>query len=546
MSFEESELVERHLPCDDCGSSDALALYSDGHTYCYSCEKHKQGDGKATQTSEKVVEFVPLKGEYRSLTKRGITEETCKRYNYQTGYHHEKPVHICHIYDAERNLIAQKVRYPDKDFSVRGKLKNDVLIGMHLFTGGRRLIITEGEIDMLTVSQVQGNKYPVVSLPNGAQSARRTLAKCIEYLRLYEEVVLCFDGDEVGRDAAKKSAEALAGVVNVKIATLPMKDPNEMLLAGQTKDLVSALWNAKAYKPEGLMSAADLLERVLARKEPEKGLPWWLDALTKETYGRRPGDVIFIGAGTGVGKTDFLTQQMAYDTEVLKQKVTGFFLEQDAVETYQRIMGKTHHKRFHVPDGSWTEDEYSTAARALAENNKFTLFDAFGLSDWDSLKSRMAYQAELGHKIFYIDHLTALATGDNDKDEKAELERITAEMAEFAKQRQVILIVISHLTTPDQGKSHEEGGRVTIRQFKGSRAIGYWAYFMIGLERNQQAEDDEEKTTTYLRVLKDRFTGQAVGLVVPMGYDQQTSLLYPKTVNDSADSHGFKDESEKF
>ncbi|MCV5231965.1 hypothetical protein OFC56_32910, partial [Escherichia coli] len=65
-----------------------------------------------------------------------------------------------------RELVAQKIRTEDKKFLVKGKLTGE-LIGSHLFSGGRKLIITEGEIDMLTVSQVQSNKYPVVSLPNG-------------------------------------------------------------------------------------------------------------------------------------------------------------------------------------------------------------------------------------------------------------------------------------------------------------------------------------------------------------------------------------------
>ena len=32
-------LIKAGLPCESCGSSDALALYSDG-TYCFSCKKH--------------------------------------------------------------------------------------------------------------------------------------------------------------------------------------------------------------------------------------------------------------------------------------------------------------------------------------------------------------------------------------------------------------------------------------------------------------------------------------------------------------------------
>ncbi|OOE32284.1 hypothetical protein BZG05_14865 [Salinivibrio kushneri] len=478
------------------------------------------------------------------MKKRGILEETCKKFGYLTGYHHDQPVHICNVRNEQRELLAQKVRYPDKSFSVRGKLKNDILIGMHLFTGGRRLIITEGEIDMLSVSQAQGNKYPVVSLPNGAQSARKVLTNCLDYLKHFDEVVLCFDNDEAGRKAAKDAAEGISGVVDVRIARLSMKDANDMLLGGCADELIRALWNADPYKPEGLLKASELLGRVLERKKPEQGLPWFLPELTKATYGRRGGDVIFLGAGTGVGKTDFLTQQMEYDTETLGERVTGFFLEQDVVETYQRLMGKADKKLFHVPDGSWTEDEYVNAAKKIAQSDKLTLFDAFGLSGWDSIKSRMAFQAEQGDRIFYIDHLTALATGADERDEKAELERITAEMAEFAKQRNVIIIAISHLTTPDKG-SHEEGARVMIRHFKGSRAIGFWAYFMFALERNAQSDDEDERTTTRLRVLKDRFTGQSVGNVFCMGYDRDTGLLYPKDDpqknKDKAEEYEFKD-----
>nr|DAL31744.1 MAG TPA_asm: DNA directed DNA polymerase [Caudoviricetes sp.] len=28
-----------HLPCPNCGSHDALAVYSDGHGYCFSYER---------------------------------------------------------------------------------------------------------------------------------------------------------------------------------------------------------------------------------------------------------------------------------------------------------------------------------------------------------------------------------------------------------------------------------------------------------------------------------------------------------------------------
>jgi twinkle protein len=134
----------------------------------------------------------------------------------------------------------------------------------------------------------------------------------------------------------------------------------------------------------------------------------------------------------------------------------------------------------------------------------------------------MAHAEEV--RIFYVDHLTAMA---DTADERGSLEQIMKEMAGLAQELRVIIHFISHLSTPE-GKSHEEGGHVSIKHFKGARAIGFWSFFMFGLERNQQAEDEEERSTTTLRVLKDRYTGQATGALIRLGYDRITGRLYDK------------------
>jgi twinkle protein len=102
-----------------------------------------------------------------------------------------------------------------------------------------------------------------------------------------------------------------------------------------------------------------------------------------------------------------------------------------------------------------------------------------------------------------------------------------ARLGGLVKELDIWVCIVSHLTTPDMGKSHEEGGRVTIRQFKGSRAIGFWCHHMLALERDQQAEDIEQRQTTTLRVLKDRVTGQATGKTFKLGYDPVSGLSYP-------------------
>ena len=66
---------------------------------------------------------------------------------------------------------------------------------------------------------------------------------------------------------------------------------------------------------------------------------------------------------------------------------------------------------------------------------------------------------------------------------------------------------------------------MTIRHFKGSRAIGFWSHFMFGLERNQQADDEVERQTLTFRVLKDRYTGRSTGEKLYFTYDHDSGRI---------------------
>lgn len=514
-----------HEPCPKCGSSDALARYSDGHGFCFACESHFQGeDGSPTRGRRKMAADIlavsDYEGEFRALTKRGISEETCQKFDYRVGKYKGKAVQVANYRNAEGDLVAQKVRFPDKEFVARGNMKDAPLYGRNLWNpqnSGKMIVITEGEIDCLSVAEVQKCKWPVVSLPNGAQSAKKCITANIEYLEAFDSVVLMFDMDEPGQKAARECAEMFSPG-KAKIASLPLKDANECLQAGKGQEIIQAIWNARTYRPDGLVSIDEIMEE--AEKPIEWGLPWCFDFLTKATYGRRWGEVYALGAGTGVGKTDFFTQQIAYDVEQLGLNVGLLFLEQKPVETAKRVAGKLAGRRFHVPDAGWTQEELKETLAKM--RGKVTFYDNFGQTDWEVVSAKIRYMAvSQGIKLIYLDHLTAMADTSN---EKESLEQMMKEMAGLANELGIIIHFISHLSTPD-GKPHEEGGHVSIRHFKGSRAIGFWSYFMFGLERNQQAEDEIERQTTTFRILKDRYTGQSTGMTFPLYYDRVSGRL---------------------
>lgn len=470
--------------------------------------------------------------EFVALTKRGISAATTKKWRY--GISDDQQV-ANYFTDDGATLLAQKVRGPDKFFFWRGDSSNVGLYGKWLWPkGGKRIIVTEGEIDALTVSQLQENKWPVVSLPHGAQTAVKAIKKDLDYLLSFETVVLAFDMDEPGREAARKCAEVLP-LGKVKLAKLPAKDANEAWTTGKVQELSQALWNAEPFRLDGIVTAAEIAPSLLLK--PEIGTPWKWDSLTKLTYGRRDGEIYGLGGPTGGGKTDFFAEQIEFDVCTLNEPTGLLFLEQPPPETIRRIMGKHLSKRLHVPDAGWTDADLEKAAE-IAKGLPLYLFDHFGKMDWETVKSRIIYMVKgLGCRSIYLDHLTALSAGA--EDENKELGKIMSELATMGQEMKHRLHFISHLATPE-GKPHEEGGRVMLRHFRGSRAIGFWTHFAFGLERNQQEENLDARLTTTLRCLKDRYTGSASGQTLFFKYDQETGRSNETDHAPPPSSDGFK------
>ncbi|WP_187276933.1 toprim domain-containing protein [Phyllobacterium endophyticum] len=462
-----------------------------------------------------------IEGVIRDIPSRKITTETCRKYGYMIGsLANGEKVHIA-PYRIDGEVTGQKIRPKDKDkMFTTGNVKKCELFGQHLFReGGKKLVITEGEIDALSVSQAQGNKWPVVSITKGSKGAVEDIKNNLEFVNSYDEVVLMFDNDAAGRAAVDECAP-LFKPGTVKVATLPRKDASDCLVAGEAQSIISAIWEAKTWRPDGVFTLAEIFDEAI--KPVEVGFPWCFETMTKWTYGRRLGECIGFGAGTGVGKTDLLTQQIEYDINVLKLPVGIIFLEQHRSETANRLAGKMAGKPFHVPDGSWNNDERVAAIRSLADTGLINIYSSFGVADWDRIATVIrAMAVQSGVKLFYLDHLTALADPSN---ERETLEIIMAAMASMCQELQIVIHYVSHLSTP-MGTSHEEGGRVALSHFKGARAIGFWTFFAFGLERNKQAEDPKERCILTVRGLKDRLTGRSDGCTMRLRYDTRTTRL---------------------
>ena len=86
------------------------------------------------------------------------------------------------------------------------------------------------------------------------------------------------------------------------------------------------------------------------------------------------------------------------------------------------------------------------------------------------------------------------------------------------------LILVSHLRRVDGNRGHENGIEVNLSHMRGSQSIAQLSDSVISLERNQQAEDPIEASTTRVRVLKSRYTGDT-GIATHLFYDKDTGRL---------------------
>lgn len=524
--YDESNFMY-HTSCPKCGSHDACAVFDDGHKYCYSCQTlfpsddNKMENQPITTTNKALLPLEELM--FKPLVSRGINEETCKKFKYYVGTHNGKAVQVASYCDDKGQIIGQKIRYKDKSFTVKGKVAGH-LFGANLWSGGKKLIITEGEIDCLTVSQLQGNQYPVVSIPNGAQGAKKALEANLEYLNRFDEIILMFDMDKPGREAVEECAKVLP-IGKAYVANLPLKDPNECMLNGKSKEVIQAIWQAQPYRPDGIIYGSSLKEKCVDNLEDiGDSVPYPFEALNSKTLGARFGELYVITSGSGMGKST-LIRALEYHFGVTRGEHCGVLaLEESTRKTAFELMSINLNKRITLDPKATSREDREKAFNETVGNGNFFLYDHFGSLDSDNLLSKIRYMiVGLGCKRIFLDHISIVVSGmdtDSDGGERKAIDKLMTNLRSLVEETGATLFVISHLKRPEK-KGHEEGAQVSLSQLRGSGAIAQLSDMVIGLERNQQGENPNLLT---IRVLKNRFSGDT-GIGGYLLYDADTGLL---------------------
>lgn len=374
----------------------------------------------------------------------------------------------------------------------------------------------------------------VVSLPCGTKSAKGVFEKNIHWLNNFKNIVVVFDNDEYGREAVE-SIKGIVPIEKLKICTLShYKDPNEYLLHEKTLLLREALDNAKPYTPAGIINANTLWDDLRDEPEESKGysLPWNITANTM-IHGLRKGEMTLITAGTGIGKSTFIREIM-YDLAMRHNLTCGvLMLEENILKTAKGIMGIHANQRLHISRQGLTDEDYKQIFDETLGTGRFFLYNHFGSLDNTALLDTIRYLAIVSKADFIVlDHVSIAVSGIADNNERKLIDILMTKLRSICEETGVGLLVISHLKRIHESqRSHEEGGIVSLSDLRGSQSLSQLPDTVIALERNQQDEDERQKNTIKVRVLKCRHTGET-GLGGRLYFNKSINRLEKATEED--------------
>lgn len=499
-----------HQPCpyEDCGSSDAFSWNTAGYGKCHACCEAYPSKRKAKvfdwvkevyKLTEKEAPFptnlpkvakVPQKevttsGKYMNW--RGITARTMEDYKVLTYSDRQE-----YVYPSGGIKVR---RLDEKEFYAKNNFKGDELFGMNLFTpaSSKRVTVTEGELDALSVAQMLKSNYtnPVVSLPSATPS-KKMWEKCRKWLDSFEMIVLSVDNDDAGDKLAERMTKMFPNKI-YRVNHGEFKDANDFLRANKVQEFKSAWFNAKKYIPDNVLNTTqdflDLYNNTPEHMYVETGI----EDLDAKLLGLMQGHFTVFKAPTGIGKTE-LMRKLEYKMIESKVPFASWHLEEtklrsilglasyDLCENVTRrdlIVEKGLHKEVEGAITRITEDEL--------------LYQFFLNEDQgpDQLIEEIRFLTQAcGVRYVFFEPIQDVVSGRTDENKEAILADLAVRLSKLAAELNIGIVTIAH--------TNEDGA------VKYCKMIEQRASVIVRLDRDKDAEDMETRNTTTLYIEKNR------------------------------------------
>jgi twinkle protein len=442
----------------------------------------KQSDFKLVKAGDSFASY---------LDKRGISLETAKDMRVLK----KGNALAFFLTEGDNNIVGIKYRTEDKKIWAEPNSKA-VLWNMDLVKD-KQLIVTEGEIDAMTVYEA-GYKN-VVSVPFGVANMD-WISNNWAYLESKEEILLCMDNDVAGQKAAKKIINKL-DISKVKLLSLgKYKDINEVMTSEGIMAVKDIVDKPIEVELEGIVDISTIarfdINKIDRFLTGIKGLDMALRGL-KET------ELTVIAGDNGSGKSTLIAQIML--SAINQGKKAFVFNGELGAEMFKEwlflqangeegLEVKTDHLTG-MTDRIVNDENYEKINRWITK--KLHMFSSKDFSDSKILLERMKQSYKKDNTfLFVIDNLTTIQFPNDGTPRHQQLGDFIADLKQFAKDYNCHVIAVNHII-----KSADKRGKHLI---KGSGVVTDLADNVI---MPAIIDDDEVEHDGELAITKNRMYG---------------------------------------
>ena len=458
--------------------------------------------------------------------KRGISEEVIKRFEIVTKKDDDN-ILVFPFYDEDGNVAFIKYRAinfdPKKDKNkewAESGMKS-ILFGIKQCTDFNCLIITEGQIDSLSVATAGFNNC--CSVPTG-KNGMRWVPHNWDWIKKFKEILVFGDYENDSMTLLPEITSRFMSTDTVILAVRPedyrgCKDANELLLKYGADAIRNAIKNAQ---PQMMEQVVRLQEVVYQDGDADEKLPTGIIEIDRTLTGGLPFGYMNILTGKrGEGKSTegsmlirsalengyncfiysgemkkgdvrkWLDLQIAGRNRVITENMGDYEIYKLSPQNIETI-------------GEWYKDQayiYDTSVVVEAQKNLLDIIET--------------YIKQFGCRFVLVDNLmTAIDLTDIGAEKFERQELVCKRLARMAQKYNALILLVAH---KKKGTGMDENDDVL-----GSSEITNLAGVIMSYGRDGEIEDSER----LLKITKNRLTGRCNFDGVVCGYDDASKRIF--------------------
>lgn len=460
------------------------------------------------------------------LATRGISRMIVERFHISARKDNEK-ILVFPFYDE--NSVLRFVKYRKTDFDkARDKNKEwceadtmPILFGMDQCEGFDYLVITEGQIDSLSVAEA--GVLNAVSVPNGAKGFT-WVENCWDWISKFSEVIVFGDCEKGKITLVEELSRRLTCKLRVvrKEDYLGEKDANAILQKYGAEAIRQAVTNAEVLPVNHVKRLAEV-ENVDLNTLPK--ITTGISSLDRLIGGLFFGQVILLTGKRGEGKSTFMGM---INAEAINQGYKTF--------TYSGELPDYHFKRWldlqiagpHnvvTTYNQFSDPEYSLSDEVIQKINKWYFDQAFLYDnnsidgdEYESLLDTVEKSIQrYGINLVCIDNLMTAIDISNAENQYIQQSQFVRSLKKIAVKYNVVVVLVAH-PRKTQGEVSDNDS------VSGSSDITNRVDLVMSYAKNP----DDESPGGKIFVMKNRLSGKLAlkDNAIQVAYDPVSKRIY--------------------